>query len=97
MLRINLNRQNRTTKAEELLGQKSGLDSELNGAQLNRSSTAESSLRNTCNTNVSSSTSSSTSRKVSTTCGMMVLRGFNNDEGLVKVIQELYGNAITSK
>ncbi|KAH3700511.1 hypothetical protein DPMN_075490 [Dreissena polymorpha] len=97
MLRINLNRQNRITKAEELLGQKSGLDSELNGAQLNRSSNAESSLRNTCNTNVSSSTSSSTSRKVSTTCGMMVLRGFNNDEGLVKVIQELYGNAITSK
>ncbi|KAH3720264.1 hypothetical protein DPMN_063161 [Dreissena polymorpha] len=39
---------------------KSRLDSELDGAQGNRSSTAESSMRNTNNTNVSSSTTSLT-------------------------------------
>ncbi|KAH3793989.1 hypothetical protein DPMN_147517 [Dreissena polymorpha] len=42
------------------------LDSELGGSQWNRSSTAELSLRKTCNNNASSSSTSSTIRKLST-------------------------------
>ncbi|KAH3841865.1 hypothetical protein DPMN_115346 [Dreissena polymorpha] len=56
MLRIILNR---------LKGKAEG------GAEWNRSSTAESSSRHTCNSNVTSSTPSSTLRKLSTACGIM--------------------------
>ncbi|KAH3742401.1 hypothetical protein DPMN_049143 [Dreissena polymorpha] len=49
----------------------SRLHSKHGGAQWNRSSTAESSLKNTCNTNVTFSTTSLSLRKRLTTCGMI--------------------------
>ncbi|KAH3842300.1 hypothetical protein DPMN_115797 [Dreissena polymorpha] len=68
MLRIILNRLK--SKAEQLLTE------EQAGFKAGRSSVeqifnAELSLRNTCNTNKSSSTTCLTSRKLSNTCGMM--------------------------
>ncbi|KAH3833026.1 hypothetical protein DPMN_106328 [Dreissena polymorpha] len=51
---------------------RSMLNSEHRGKQWKKSSTSGPSLRNTCNTNMSLSTTSSTLRKLSTVCGMIV-------------------------
>ncbi|KAH3834083.1 hypothetical protein DPMN_107401 [Dreissena polymorpha] len=84
------------SKAEELLAEEQ-LDSELGVLQWNRSSTSESSLRNKCNANVNSSTTSWTLRELLTACGMiaygMLCEDFIIDEGMVQDNKELYENA----
>ncbi|XP_052271344.1 uncharacterized protein LOC127872048 [Dreissena polymorpha] len=96
MLRINLNRLNRITKAEELLAEeRAGFRAERSTVEqiFNRGVIIEKHLQYQRELFHIFIDFKKGFDRVWHDGLWQVLRGFNNDEGLVKVIQELYGNA----